>query len=48
MNFTSTNNSVTTAQLNITMGIVKFNEIFSKWLAISIHIDKVAIQLTNE
>ena len=31
VNFTSTNNSVTTAQLNITMGVVKADEIFGKY-----------------
>ena len=30
MNFTSTDNSVTTAQFNTTMGIVKVNKTFSK------------------
>ena len=37
VNFTSTNNSVTTAQLSTTMGIVKFNETFNKWLPTSAH-----------
>ena len=31
MNVTSTNNSVTAAKLNTTMGIVKVNETFSKY-----------------